>query len=361
MRRANLLQHLWYPGRMVRSPTSVGRPWPWDPGDRGVRRPSGVLTTTMRDARLGVIAPVSRRYERACRDTGRGAPAGSLWRSGVTGAAFDGSLSCCRWGRVRRGLPCPSMVDYRRLTPQGARVVGALRRVKLQLGRFPISKNGYVVLRFRITTLWCSIGCVQMAKLQGRFPISKIAYAVMLDLVNRACIHVSCVSFVSVFPSWCFRHFRQCRTTRSMIVSAEWRYGVSQIRLLSLAYHRLRLNNAATPTAMNPSTNLPVRCENGIAPTPCHTTWHKHTPVCPMTMLGAAKRRKQRCCKPLTVSGLHCHRRRSLLRRWPCPLFALLFSLGQTRVVVVVAVLVAVAPPPMPPPVREHPPAVVPR
>ena len=29
----------------------------------------------------------------------------------------------------------------------------------------------------------------------------------------------------------------------------------------SLAYHRLRLNIAATPTAMNPSTNLPVRCK----------------------------------------------------------------------------------------------------
>ena len=27
------------------------------------------------------------------------------------------------------------------------------------------------------------------------------------------------------------------------------------------AYHRLRLNSAATPTAMNPSTNLPVRCK----------------------------------------------------------------------------------------------------
>ena len=29
----------------------------------------------------------------------------------------------------------------------------------------------------------------------------------------------------------------------------------------SLAYHRLRLNSAATTTAMNPSTNLPVRCK----------------------------------------------------------------------------------------------------
>ena len=57
---------------------------------------------------------------------------------------------------------------------------------KLQLGRFPISKNGYVVSQFRITTLWCSIGCAQMAKLQGRFPISKNAYVVMLDLVKWA-------------------------------------------------------------------------------------------------------------------------------------------------------------------------------
>ena len=120
----------------MRSPTSVGRPWPWDPGGRGVRCPSGVLTTTMRDAHLGVIAPMSRRYERACLDMGRGAPAGSLWRSGVTGAAFDGSLSCCCWGRLRRGLPCPSMVDCRRLTPRGARVVGALRRDFLS-ARFP--------------------------------------------------------------------------------------------------------------------------------------------------------------------------------------------------------------------------------
>ena len=101
----------------------------------------------------------------------------------------------------------------------------------------------------------------------------------------------------------------------------------------------------------------------GIAPTPCHTTWHKCTPVCPMTMPGAAKRRKQRCCKPLTISGPHCHRRRSLLRRRPCSLFSLLFSLGQARVVVVVVVVVVVAtaPPPMPPLVRVHPPAVLPR
>ena len=43
---------------------------------------------------------------------------------------------------------------------------------KLQLGLFSISKNGYVVSHLRITTLWCSLGCVQMAKLQlGRFRI----------------------------------------------------------------------------------------------------------------------------------------------------------------------------------------------
>ena len=35
-------------------------------------------------------------------------------------------------------------------------------------------------------------------------------------------------SFVSVFPSWCFRHLRQCPTTRNMIVSAEWCYGYGQ-------------------------------------------------------------------------------------------------------------------------------------
>ena len=125
----------------------------------------------------------------------------------------------------------------------------------------------------------------------------------------------------------------------------------------SLAYHRLRLNSEKTLTAMYPSTNLPIRCKV----LDCRTTWHKRTPVCPMTMPGAAKRRKQRCCKPLTISGPHCHRRRSLLRRRPRPLFSLLFSLGQTRVVIVVAVVVATAPPPMPPPVRVHPPAVVPR
>ena len=31
---------------------------------------------------------------------------------------------------------------------------------RLQLGRFPMSKHGYIVAQFRITTLWCSIGAV---------------------------------------------------------------------------------------------------------------------------------------------------------------------------------------------------------
>ena len=33
---------------------------------------------------------------------------------------------------------------------------------QLQMGRFPISKNCYVVLQLRITTLRCSMGCAQM-------------------------------------------------------------------------------------------------------------------------------------------------------------------------------------------------------
>ena len=66
-------------------------------------------------------------------------------------------------------------------------------------------------------------------------------------------------------------------------------------------------------------------------------------------------------CECGMVLRPHCHRRRSLLRRRLCPLFSLLFSLGQTKVVVAVAVVVAAARPPMPPPVRVHPPAVVPR
>ena len=134
----------------------------------------------------------------------------------------------------------------------------------------------------------------------------------------------------------------------------------------NLAYYLLRLNSAATPTSMNPSTNLPIRrkvldCRKWHCTYAMPHHMAQAHPVCPMTMPSAAKRRKERCCKPLTISGPHCHRRRSLLRRRPCPLFSLLFSLGQTGVVVVVAVLVAAAPPPMPPPVRVHPPAVVPR
>ena len=46
---------------------------------------------------------------------------------------------------------------------------------------------------------------------------------------------------------------------------------------------------------------------SGIAPMPYHTTWHKRTPVCLTTMPGAAKRRKQRCCKPSTISGPQIH------------------------------------------------------
>ena len=70
--------------------------------------------------------------------------------------------------------------------------IGCAQMAKLQLGRFPISKNGYVVPQFRITTLWCSIGCAQMAKLQlGRFPISKNGYAVKLVmhsvLLSKCC------------------------------------------------------------------------------------------------------------------------------------------------------------------------------
>ena len=45
-----------------------------------------------------------------------------------------------------------------------------------------------------------------------------------------------------------------------------------------------------------------------------------------------------------------------MLRRRLCPLFSLLLSLGQTKVVVAVAVVVAAARPPMPPPGRVHPP-----
>ena len=114
------------------------------------------------------------------------------------------------------------------------------------------------------------------------------------------------------FCLWCGNTDGKCSTSV---------YGKKIDCNCTLAYYRLRLNSAATATAMNPSSNLPVRCKvldcrkNGIAPTPCHTTWHKHTPVCLMTMPGAAKRRKHRCCKPLTISGPHCHRRRSLLRR----------------------------------------------
>ena len=62
------------PGGMSRPPSFGG--YTWLRVGSGVRCPSGVLTTSMRDARYGVIAPVSCRYESACLDMGRGAPAG---------------------------------------------------------------------------------------------------------------------------------------------------------------------------------------------------------------------------------------------------------------------------------------------
>ena len=67
------------------------------------------------------------------------------------------------------------------------------------------------------------------------------------------------------------------------------------------------------------------------------------------------------CCKPSTISGRHSHRRQSVLCLLPSPLFFVLSSLGQTRVVVVAVVVVAAAPAPIPPPVLVHRPVVVPR
>ena len=103
------------PRGMAHSPTSVDRACPCVVGGRGVRCPSGVLTTTMRDALLGVIAPVRCRYDKACLDIGRGALVGSIWRSQVMGAASPvaDSLPHCCWGRLRRGLPCTSVVHCR--------------------------------------------------------------------------------------------------------------------------------------------------------------------------------------------------------------------------------------------------------
>ena len=99
-----------------------------------------------------------------------------------------------------------------------------------------------------------------------------------------------------------------------------------------------------------PICQFAARClvvENHSAPTPCHITWHKPTAVCSMSMPGAAKKRNQKCCKLLTISGPHCHRRRNLLLCRPCELFSLLFCVGQTMVVVVVVVVVGARPPPM--------------
>ena len=77
--------------------------------------------------------------------------------------------------------------------------------------------------------------------------------------------------------------------------------------------------------------------------------------------MGVSRKRCIVFVLPTHISLHQLHRRRSLLRRRLCPLFSLLFSPGQTKVVVAVAVVVAAARPPMPPPVRVHPPAVVPR
>ena len=54
------------------------------------------------------------------------------------------------------------------------------------------------------------------------------------------------------FCLWCDNTDGKCSTTV---------HGKKIDSNCSLAYHRLRLNSAATPTAMNPSTNLPVRCK----------------------------------------------------------------------------------------------------
>ena len=45
-------------------------------------------------------------------------------------------ITCCSWGRLRRGLPRPSVTDCRLLTPRGARAEGTLRRDFLSAG-FP--------------------------------------------------------------------------------------------------------------------------------------------------------------------------------------------------------------------------------
>ena len=54
------------------------------------------------------------------------------------------------------------------------------------------------------------------------------------------------------FCMWCGNTYGKCSTSV---------HGKKIDSNCSLAYHRLRLNSAATPTAMNPSTNLPVRCK----------------------------------------------------------------------------------------------------
>ena len=55
-----------------------------------------------------------------------------------------------------------------------------------------------------------------------------------------------------VFCLWCGNTDGKCSTSV---------HGKKIDSNCSLAYHGLRVNSAATPTAMNPSTNLPVRCK----------------------------------------------------------------------------------------------------
>ena len=135
----------------------------------------------------------------------------------------------------------------------------------------------------------------------------------------------------------------------------------------SLAYHRLRLNNAATPTAMNPSTNLPVRCKV----LDCRK-WHctyamphhmaQAHPGVSHDYAGCSEEEKTKVLQAFDNfrAPLPPKAKLAVPPALPTVLPAVV-SLGQTRVVVVVAVLVAAAPPPMPPPVRVHPPAGVPR
>ena len=67
--------------------------------------------------------------------------------------------------------------------------MGCAQMAKLQMERSPISKNCYVVPQFRIPTLRCSIGCAQMAKFQmGRFLISESWDAGPCGVGMHACV-----------------------------------------------------------------------------------------------------------------------------------------------------------------------------